>query len=95
MHCLHVKVILPGFTREQSYHFLIVCKSEFDRAKWRREFDDLMGWFNREKNLGFMTCLSPEYDTYERDGTLQSEKDWTPSEAAEHVERWYNELAAA
>ena len=91
MFLLHVMLVFQGLEHNPSPDFAIVFSSEHERRKWRLEFDGLIERLNDELELGWMTCISPEYKNYEQEVESLSAQHWTPTEAIDLVREWYQD----
>jgi hypothetical protein len=85
---LYVRLDFQDLPAQPPQAFLVSFESEVARREWREDFDGLLRLLNDELELGWMTCISPEY-TDAGEGAGHEAMRWTPAEAITTVKQWY------
>jgi hypothetical protein len=88
---LHVTLEFQELEHYPSQVFAIAFSSEQERRNWRLEFDRLVELLNDQLDLGWMTCISPSYKSYEQEVEDFGAQHWTPAEAIGWVRDWYQD----
>src|SRR5579862_4388764 len=86
---LFVRLTFQDLVGAQPQEFVVFFDSDEERSTWRLEFDRKIERLNDEFELGWMTCISPDYTNIDGQPLDLSGMRWTPTEAIDTVRGWY------